>query len=54
MCLDINRLRQCSLRHSWFVYGIVPVVKGKLHDRTIDNPDKHNYNLINAQLNIRF
>jgi len=30
------------------------VVKGKLHDRTIDNPDKHNYNLINAQLNIRF
>ena len=81
----------------WFVYGIVPVVKGKLHakaryqtyridktwgsaktsyeagvncffskglqlnleyarvnDRTIDNPDKHNYNLINAQLNIRF
>ena len=26
----------------------------RVNDRTIDNPDKHNYNLINAQLNIRF
>ena len=26
----------------------------RVNDRTIDNPDKHNYNLINAQQNIRF
>lgn len=81
----------------WYVFGIVPVVKSKLHakaryqtyrdnkewnraktmyeiginyyftknlqlnleygrvnDRTIANPDKHNYNLVDAQLDFRF
>lgn len=81
----------------WYVFGIVPVIKSKLHakaryqtyrdnkewnraktmyeigvnyyftknlqlnleygrvnDRTIANPDKHNYNLVDAQLDFRF
>lgn len=81
----------------WYVFGIVPVVKGKLHgkaryqtyrdskewgraktmyevganwiiskhiqlnleyarvnDRTIEDPGKHNYNLVDAQLDFRF